>query len=41
MIVAHAQCSVDTHVSNFLTVNDVNRLAVFTKRDDGNLFTPE
>lgn len=41
MIGVHAQCNVDTHGFNFLTMNDVNRLAGFTKCDDGNLFTPD
>lgn len=41
MIAVYAECNVDTHVSNCLTMNDVNRLVVFTKCNAGNLFTPD
>jgi len=41
MFAVYAECIVDTHVPNYLTMNDVNRLVVFIKRDAGNLFTPD
>lgn len=41
MIVVYAECNVDTHVSNFLTMIDVNRLVVFAKHEAGNLLTPD
>lgn len=41
MIVVYAECNVDTHVSNFLTMIDVNRLVVFAKCEAGNLLTPD
>lgn len=41
MIVVYAECNVDTHVSNFFTMIDVNRLVVFSKHEAGNLLTPD
>lgn len=41
MTAVYADYNVDTHVSNSLTMNDVNELVVFTKHDAGNLFTPD
>lgn len=41
MIVVYAECNVDTHVSNCLTMVEVNRLVVFAKHEGGNLFTPD